>query len=74
MTDEQILQARLEQLEAWVSEVISRPSMSREMRWRGLEMLEEARAINPEVRKSVERICPKRLIEHGLELEQTIER
>lgn len=74
MADEQILQARIEQLEAWVSEVIARPSMSRDARWKGLDLLEESRAINPKVRKSVERICPRRFIEHGLELEQTIER
>lgn len=75
MTDEQVLQARIEQLEAWVSEVISRPSMSRETRWQGLEMLENAKTLSPKVRKAVERICPlKPTITREWNLEQTIER
>jgi hypothetical protein len=62
--DEQKL--RIQQLESWVSEVISRPSMSRELRMEGLELVEVQR---PDVRQSVERICPSRGREMGRELE-----
>jgi len=50
-------QLRIEQLESWIEQSITRPSMSRELRLQGLELIE---ARSPEVRLAVERICPQR--------------
>jgi hypothetical protein len=58
-------QLRIDQLEAYVAEVISKPSMSREMRMEGLSMVEDR---SPMARQAVERICPPRGLEQGLEL------
>ena len=65
--DEQKL--RIERLESWVAEAISKPSMSREMRLQGLDLVD---ALGPNLRQSVERICPTRV--QGLELNLEIER
>jgi hypothetical protein len=62
--DEQKLQ--IQRLESWVAEVIARPAMSRELRMEGLELVE---AQHPDVRQSVERICPSQSREMGRELE-----
>jgi hypothetical protein len=45
--------------------VISRPSMPRELRMEGLELVGAER---PDIRQSVERICPSRGHEMGREL------
>jgi hypothetical protein len=50
-------QERIEQLESWIQEAITRPSMSRELRLEGLELVE---ARSPDIRLAVERICPSR--------------
>jgi hypothetical protein len=55
-------QDRIEQLESWIQEVISKPSMSREMRLQGLELVQERSSA---IRLAVERICPSQ--SHGLE-------
>jgi hypothetical protein len=60
--DEQKL--RIAQLESWVAEVISRPWMPTELRMEGLELVGAER---PDLRQAVERICPRRTVEHGLE-------
>jgi hypothetical protein len=57
---------RIERLESWVSEAISRPSMPRELRMEGLELVGAER---PDVRQSVERICPSLGHEMGRQLE-----
>ncbi len=62
-------QLRIEQLEAWIEQSITRPSMSRELRLEGLELVE---ARSPDIRLAVERICPSR--SQGQSLEQSIER
>jgi hypothetical protein len=62
-------QLRIEQLEGWIQQSITRPSMSRELRLQGLELIE---ARSPEIRLAVERICPSR--SHGLEQTLEIER
>jgi hypothetical protein len=62
-------QERIEQLESWIQEAITRPSMSRELRLEGLELVE---ARSQDIRLAVERICPTR--SQGQSLEQTIER
>jgi len=62
-------QLRIEQLEAWIEQVVARPSMSRELRLQGLELVE---ARSPEIRLAVERICPSR--SQGLEQTLEIER
>ena len=59
-------QLRIEQLEAWIEQSITRPSMSRELRLEGLEVVE---ARSPEVRLAVERICPQRTQGLGQTLE-----
>jgi hypothetical protein len=56
---------RIERLEAWVSEAISKPSMPRELRLEGLELVGAER---PDVRQSVERICPSQGRDLGREL------
>lgn len=66
-----IAQRRIAQLETWITEAIIKPSMSREMRLEGLEIVE---AMNPSqsARLAVERICPTRTqgLEHTLEIER----
>jgi hypothetical protein len=52
-----VQQLRIEQLEAWIEQSITRPSMSRELRLEGLELVE---ARSPDIRLAVERICPSR--------------
>jgi hypothetical protein len=47
-------QLRIEQLEAWIEQVVARPSMSRELRLDGLELVE---ARSPDIRLAVERIA-----------------
>ena len=59
-------QQRIDQLEAWVAEAISRPSMPRELRLQGLDLVE---ARQPGVRQFVERICPSQSRDMGRELE-----
>jgi hypothetical protein len=56
---------RVQQLESWVIEAISKPSMPRAMRMEGLELV---RDISPTARQAVERICPSRNQEMGREL------
>ena len=62
-------QLRIEQLEAWIEQAITRPSMSRELRLQGLELIE---ARSPDIRLAVERICPQRSqgLGQSLELER----
>jgi hypothetical protein len=60
---------RIERLESWVAEAISKPSMPRELRLEGLELVGAER---PDVRQSVERICPSK--SQGLERSLEIER
>jgi hypothetical protein len=64
-------QKRIEQLESWVIEAIGRPSMPRDLRLQGLEIIEE-RGVSPEVSQAVERICPTRTqgLERSLEIER----
>lgn len=72
------LAERIEKLESFIQELITKPSMSREMRTQGLELVEQgyrlqnptANVLNPcpNVREAVERICPPRSQELGLEL------
>jgi erythromycin esterase-like protein len=71
MNDTSYLAARIEQLESWVAEAITRPSMSRERRLQGLDIL-EAQSLNPSVRQAVERICPRQAqsMERSLEIER----
>jgi hypothetical protein len=59
-------QQRIEQLEAWVAQAISKPSMPRELRLQGMDLVE---ARSPNVRQAVERICPSQSREMGRELE-----
>jgi hypothetical protein len=59
-------QLRIDALESWVAEAIAKPSMTREMRLQGLELVEAQR---PYVKQSVERICPSRSLEQGRFLE-----
>jgi hypothetical protein len=58
-------QQRIDRLESWVAEAISKPSMPRELRMEGLELVGAER---PDIRQSVERICPSRGHEMGREL------
>jgi hypothetical protein len=60
---------RIDRLEAWVAEAISKPSMPRSLRMEGLELVGAER---PDVRAAVERICPSR--SQGLERQLEIER
>jgi hypothetical protein len=62
-------QLRIEELEAWVEQAISRPSMSRELRLQGLDLVEGR---SPNTRLAVERICPSqsRGLEQTLEIER----
>jgi hypothetical protein len=59
-------QQRIERLEAWVAEAISKPSMPRELRMEGLDLVGAER---PDIRQSVERICPSRDMSQGMSLE-----
>jgi len=60
---------RIDQLEAWIEQVVTRPSMPRELRMHGLELVE---ARSPDIRLAVERICPQRSqgLGQSLELER----
>jgi hypothetical protein len=60
---------RIEALENWIEAVISKPSMSREMRMEGLGLVEGR---SPNTRLAVERICPSqsRGLEQSLEIER----
>jgi hypothetical protein len=61
-------QLRIEQLESWVAEAISRPSMPRELRLQGLELVDARSAT---IRQAVERICPRvQGLERTLEIER----
>jgi hypothetical protein len=62
-------QARIEELESWIEQAVTRPSMPRELRLQGLELVE---AKSPDIRRAVERICPTRVqgLEHSLEIER----
>lgn len=62
-------QQRIDRLEAWVAEAISKPSMPRELLLQGMDLIEAQR---PDVRQSVERICPSRAqrLERSLEIER----
>jgi hypothetical protein len=64
-------QDRIQQLESWIAEVISKPALSREMRWQGLELVE---GLSPDIRLAVERICPTRSQDLTHTLEQNLER
>lgn len=55
---------RIERLEAWILEVISKPYMPRELRLEGMEIMNP---VSAEVKKSVERICPTQSLEMGRE-------
>jgi hypothetical protein len=57
---------RIQQLESWVIEAISKPAMPRELRIEGLEMVQD---ISPTARQAVERICPSMSRSQGRELE-----
>jgi hypothetical protein len=57
---------RIEQLESWVSEAISKPAMPRELRLEGLELVQDR---SPTARQAVERICPSMSRSQGRELE-----
>jgi hypothetical protein len=57
---------RIQQLESWVIEAISKPAMPRELRMEGLEMVQD---ISPTARQAVERICPSINRSQGRELE-----
>jgi hypothetical protein len=57
---------RVQQLESWVIEVISKPAMPRELRMEGLELVQD---ISPTARQAVERICPSLSRSQGRELE-----
>jgi hypothetical protein len=56
---------RLQQLESWVIEAISKPAMPRELRMEGLELVQD---ISPTARQAVERICPSMSRAQGREL------
>jgi hypothetical protein len=62
---------RIQQLENWIASVITRPSMSRDLRLQGLEIV-ESKSLDPSVREAVERICPRKT--QGLERTLEIER
>jgi hypothetical protein len=57
---------RIQQMESWIVEAISRPAMPRELRMEGLEMVQD---ISPTARQAVERICPSMSRSQGRELE-----
>lgn len=57
-------ETRIERLEAWILEVITKPSMSRQHRLEGLDLLSP---VDHRVRQSVERICTP---SQGISLEQ----
>jgi hypothetical protein len=57
---------RVQQLESWIIEAISKPAMPRELRMEGLEMVQD---ISPTARLAVERICPSMSRSQGRELE-----
>lgn len=61
---------RIERLEAWILEVITKPYMPRELRLEGLELMAPA---SLEVHQAVERVCPRSQTQ-GISLEQSIER
>ena len=68
------LEQRIEQLESWIEQVITRPAMPRELRLQGLQLveskwMEEVQDKSADIRKAVERICP----EQGRELGHTLE-
>jgi hypothetical protein len=56
---------RIQQMESWIIEAISKPSMPRELRMEGLEMVQD---ISPTARQAVERICPSLSRSQGREL------
>jgi hypothetical protein len=56
---------RIQQMESWIVEAISRPAMPRELRMEGLEMVQD---ISPTARQAVERICPSLSRSQGREL------
>ena len=62
-------ETRIERLEAWILEVITKPYMPRELRMEGLELMSPA---SQEVHQAVERVCPTQSREMGME--QSIER
>jgi len=64
-------QDRIQQLESWIAEVISKPALSRELRLQGLELVE---GLSADIRPAVERICPPRVQGHSHTLEQSLER
>jgi hypothetical protein len=57
---------RLQQMESWIIEAISKPAMPRELRLEGLEMVQD---ISPTARQAVERICPSMSRSQGRELQ-----
>jgi hypothetical protein len=57
---------RIQQMESWIVEAISKPAMPRELRMEGLEMVQD---ISPTARQAVERICPSLSRSQGRELE-----
>jgi hypothetical protein len=57
---------RMQQMESWIIEAISKPAMPRELRMEGLEMVQD---ISPMKLKAVEKICPSLSRSHGRELE-----
>ena len=56
---------RIEQLESWVIDAISKPAMPRELRMEGLELVQDK---SPTARQAVERICPSISRSQGREL------
>jgi hypothetical protein len=64
-------ETRIERLEAWILEVITKPSMPRELRLEGLDLMAPA---SREVHQAVERVCPTQNQSQQMEREQSIQR